>query len=97
MGSGRWMGNGGFGITQVIGNRNHARAVNHVPSGRLTTFDLKANNRTEVVFAQMLTLCQRIIWVVRQTWKMHFFDLGMIHQKFRDLVGIATMRIHTQF
>ena len=77
MGSGRRMGNGGLGITQVGGDGDHPRGINKAPGSLFATLDLKADHGTE---GTLLTLGQFMLRMAGQACVILVLDAWLLLQ-----------------
>ena len=77
MGSGRRMGNGGLGITQVGGDGDHPRGIDKAPGALFATLDLEADHGTE---GTLLTLGQFMLRMAGQACVIHALNAWLLLQ-----------------
>src|SRR5690606_11284535 len=92
MSSGGRMGNGGFGVTEVGGDGNHAGGVQHLPGFLAAALYYKGQHTTK----QRLWLLGQ--FVLRGRWQaavVHFYHRRMLFQPLRQCQRVGAVGLHT--
>src|SRR5690606_34177303 len=92
MRSGGRMGNGGFGVTEVGGDGNHAGGVHHLPGVLAAVLYCKGQHTTKQL---LLLLGQFVLRVRWQAAVVHFYHRRMLFQPLRQCQRVGAVGLHT--
>ncbi len=93
MGGGCRMGNGGLGVPQVGGNRDHLRCIDQPPGGLLPPLQLKGEDPSGTT---LLTGRQSMLGVTLKPWIVNPGDRRLLLQPFGQCCCVAGMSLHPQ-